>query len=221
MKKIKVILADDHAMIRDGIKSLLSKNKELVIAGEAKNGKEVLALYTTLAPDLVIMDISMPDMNGMDAAQLILQQNAEAKIIMLSMYDDEEYISRCMETGVKGYVVKNETGGELDHAVNTVLKGQNYFSPQVQKVIFNKYSSVVGKKNIKEQEVRLTSREIEIVQLISEGLTSPEMAEKLFISPRTVETHRANLMKKMGVKNSIELVKKAEKMGVYGNTDLR
>lgn len=214
MKKIKIILADDHAMIRDGIKSLLSKNKDLMIAGEAANGREVVALYHSVAPDLVIMDISMPDMNGMDAAQLILQHDGEAKIIMLSMYDDEEYISRCMESGVKGYVVKNETGGELDHAIKTVLKGQSYFSQQVQKVIFNQYSISVGKKNSKEPEVRLTSREVEIVQLIAEGLTSHEMAEKLFISPRTVETHRANLMKKMGVKNSIELVKKAEKMGV-------
>jgi Response regulator containing a CheY-like receiver domain and an HTH DNA-binding domain len=165
-------------------------------------------------PDLLILDISMPDVNGMEAARQILTDDPEAKIIILSMYDDEDYISRCMEHGVKGYVVKNETGGELDYAVRTVLKGQNYFSSQVQQVIFKKYSSNVTKKKQKEPEVKLTSREIEIVKLISEGMTSHQMADKLFISPRTVETHRANLMKKVGVKNSIELVKKVEKMGL-------
>ncbi len=214
MAKSKILIADDHAMIRDGVKALLSQNKEWQVIGEAVNGAEAISKYNTLKPDLLILDISMPDINGMEAAQKILTDDPEAKIIILSMYDDEDYISRCMETGVKGYVVKNETGGELDYAVRTVLKGQNYFSSQVQQVIFKKYSSNVTKKKQKEPEVKLTSREIEIVRLISEGLTSHQMADKLFISPRTVETHRANLMKKVGVKNSIELVKKVEKMGL-------
>jgi len=212
MGKAKILIVDDHAMIRDGIRSLLSKNKELVVAGEAENGNDAVTKYKSLEPDLLIMDISMPDMNGMDAAQQILKDNPDARIIILSMYDDEDYISRCMETGVKGYVVKNETGSELDYAVKTVLKGQNYFSSQVQQVIFKKYSNNVTKKKEKEPDLKLTSREVEIVKLISEGLTSNQMADSLFISPRTVETHRANLMKKTGAKNSIELVKLIEKM---------
>jgi DNA-binding NarL/FixJ family response regulator len=214
MSRAKILIADDHVMIRDGVKSLLSKNKELSVAGEASNGAEALEKYKSIKPDLLILDISMPDMNGMDAAEQILKVDPDAKIIILSMYDDEDYISRCMEYGVKGYVVKNETGSELDYAVNTVLKGQTYFSNQVQKVIFTKYSNTVSRKKQKDPEVKLTGREVEIVRLISEGFTSHQMAEKLFISPRTVETHRANLMKKAGVKNSIELVKKMEKIGV-------
>lgn len=208
------MIVDDHAMIRDGVKTLLSRNKEWIVVGEGVNGREAIAKYKSLKPDLVILDISMPDLNGMEAAHQIVLDDPDAKIIILSMYDDEDYISRCMEVGVKGYVFKNETSSELDFAVRTVLKGQNYFSSEVQGVIFKKYSSNVIKKKQKEPDIKITSREIEIVKLISEGMTSHQMADKLFISPRTVETHRANLMKKMGVKNSIELVKKVEKMGL-------
>jgi len=214
MQKSTILIADDHSMIRDGVKSLLTKNKELLVTGEATNGTQAILQYKDLKPDLLILDISMPDMNGMDVTQQILKDDPAAKIIILSMYDDEDYISRCMECGVKGYVIKNETGGELAHAVKTVLKGQTYFSSHVQEVIFKKYSNNVIKKKQKEPEVKLTSREVEIVKLISEGLTSFQMADKLFISPRTVETHRANLMKKVGVKNAIELVKKTEKLGL-------
>jgi DNA-binding NarL/FixJ family response regulator len=214
MTKHKILIADDHAMIRDGIKTLLKQNKSYEVAGEAVTGKEAVEKYRALHPDLLIMDISMPELNGMEAAREILHEDPNARIVMLSMYDDEDYISQCMEYGVKGYVVKNETGSELDYAVKTVLKGQNYFSQQVQQAIFKKYSSNVVRKKHREPEIKLTAREIEILKLISEGWTSPQMAEKLFISPRTVETHRANLMKKTGAKNSIELMKKAQALGM-------
>ena len=214
MDKSRILIADDHSMVRDGIKTLLKQNKSYEVAGEAVNGREAREMYKLLKSDLLIMDISMPDLNGMEVAREILQEDPEARIVMLSMYDDEDYISLCMEYGVKGYVVKNETGSELDYAVKTVLKGQNYFSKQVQQVIFKKYSNNVIRKKSKEPEVKLTTREIEILRLISDGLTSHQMAEKLFISPRTVETHRANLMKKTGSRNSIELMKKAQLMKI-------
>src|SRR4051812_38308498 len=139
MYKSKILIADDHSMIRDGVKTLLSKNKDLEVAGEASSGHDAVEKYFELKPDLLILDISMPDMNGMEVAQRILGERPDAKIIILSMYDDEDYISRCMEHGVKGYVVKNETSEELDYAVKTVLKGQSYFSSQVQQAIFEKY----------------------------------------------------------------------------------
>jgi DNA-binding NarL/FixJ family response regulator len=156
----------------------------------------------------------MPDMNGMEVSKAILSNHPAANIVILSMYDDEDYISRCIEYGVKGYVIKNESGSELDFAIRSVLSGKNYFSRQAQDVIFRKYSQNVTKKKQQEGSVKLTNREIEIVRLISEGLTSQEMADKLFISPRTVETHRANLMKKLSVKNAIELVRKAEQLNL-------
>lgn len=214
MPKHKILIADDHAMVRDGVKNLIQQNKDLTVIGEARSGNETLELYDKLQPDLLIMDISMPDMNGMEVSRSILARNPNANIVILSMYDDEDYISRCLEYGVKGYVVKNESGSELDYAIKSVLQGKNYFSRQAQDVIFKKYSQNVSKKKTKEDTVNLTKREIEIIRLIADGLTSQQMADRLFISPRTVETHRANLMKKLSVKNAIELVKKAQQLNL-------
>jgi DNA-binding NarL/FixJ family response regulator len=214
MPKHKILIADDHAMVRDGVKNLIQQNKELMVIGEARSGNETLELYDKLQPDLLIMDISMPDMNGMEVSRAILARNPNANIVILSMYDDEDYISRCLEYGVKGYVVKNESGSELEYAIKSVLQGKNYFSRQAQDVIFKKYSQNVSKKKQKEDTVNLTKREIEIIKLIADGLTSQQMADRLFISPRTVETHRANVMKKLAVKNAIELVKKAQQLSL-------
>jgi DNA-binding NarL/FixJ family response regulator len=211
MHKHKILIADDHSMVRDGVKNLIHQNKDLVVIGEARSGNEALELYEKLRPDLLILDISMPDMNGMEVSRAILAKNPQANIVILSMYDDEDYISRCLEYGVKGYVVKNESGSELDFAIRSVLQGKNYFSRQAQDVIFRKYSQNVTRKKDQDNAIKLTKREVEIIRLIAEGLTSQQMADKLFISHRTVETHRANLMKKMEVKNAIELVKKAQK----------
>jgi DNA-binding NarL/FixJ family response regulator len=212
MSKYQILIADDHAMVRDGLRNLIRQNKDYSVIGEAKSGNEALDLYDSLKPDLIILDISMPDINGMEVSKEILDKNPEAGIIVLSMYDDEEYVSRCLELGVKGYVVKSESGSELDYAIKSVLLGKNYFSRQAQDVIFKKYSQTVGKKKQREELIKLTKREIEIIKLIADGLTSQQMADKLFISPRTVETHRANLMKKVGVRNAIELVKKVQSL---------
>lgn len=214
MSKHKILIADDHAMVRDGVKNLIRQNKDLTVIGEAHSGNEALELFDKLQPDLLILDISMPDMNGMEVSRAILARNPNANIVVLSMYDDEDYISRCLEYGVKGYVVKNESGSELEYAIKTVLQGKNYFSRQAQDVIFKKYTQNVARKKNPEDNIKLTRRELEIIKLIAEGMTSQEMADKLFISHRTVETHRANLMKKIGVKNAIELVKKAQQLNL-------
>ncbi len=214
MPKYKILLADDHEMIREGIKMILKRNKDYEIVGEAVNGKEAIDQYKSLRPDLLIMDISMPVLNGMEASKEIIRTDSEAKIIILSMYDDEDYISQCIEYGIKGYVVKNESSKELDNAMKLVLEGCTYFSSRVQEVIVKKYTTIKTGQSKKETNFKLTTREKEIVKLIAEGMTSQIIADKLFISPRTVETHRANLMKKADVKNSIELVKKLEKLKV-------
>ena len=214
MQKFKVLIADDHAMIRDGVRNLIRQNKDLSVVGEATTGEETLTQFELNNPDLIILDISLPDKNGMEISREILTRNPNARIIILSMYDDEDYISRCLEYGVKGYVVKNESGSELDYAIRAVLSGKNYFSRQAQDVIFKKYSQHVARKKQREEIVNLTNRETEIIELIADGLTSQQMADKLFISPRTVETHRANVMKKIGVKNAVELIKKAQQFGI-------
>jgi DNA-binding NarL/FixJ family response regulator len=205
-----ILIADDHAMIRDGLKALLSQFSAYTVVGEASSGKQAIEMYGSLKPDLLILDVSMPDLNGMEVLKEIFQDHPAARVVIFSMYDGEDYISRCMELGVRGYVVKNESSDELLQAVKIVLSGNTYFSRQVQDVIFRKYSNNMGRKKQREEMIKLTQREIEIVKLISEGFTSQQMADKLFISPRTVETHRANLMKKVGVRNAIELVKKLE-----------
>lgn len=214
MCKADILIADDHAMIRQGVRSLLSRNEQWHVVGEAVNGREAIEHYNDLKPDLIILDISMPEVNGMDVAQKILRDHEDAKIIVLSMYNDDDYISKCMEHGVRGYVVKSETGGQLEEAVETVLRGEVYFSNEAQKAILKRYSNTLAKKKTTEISVRLTAREIEIVKLIGEGMTNQQMADRLFISQRTVETHRANLMKKVGVKNAIELVRKVERLGL-------
>ncbi len=212
MTKSKILIADDHEMIREGIKMLLKKNKDYQVIGEAVNGREAVNKYFLLKPDIIVLDISMPEQNGMEAAKEIIAGDASALIIILSMHDDEVYISQCIDIGVKGFVVKSESGKELDLAIQAVLDNRSYFSSRVQEVIVKKYTTA-SKRN-REIKIQLTKREIEIVKLIAEGLKSHQIADKLFISPRTVETHRANLMKKVEANNSIELIKKLEALGI-------
>ena len=212
MTKCKILIADDHEMIRQGIKMLLKKNKDYHIIGEAVNGCEAVNKYFSLKPDIIILDISMPEQNGMEAAREIISRDDKALIIILSMHDDEVYISQCIEIGVKGFVVKSESGKELDLAIQAVLDTGSYFSNRVQEVIVKKYTT--ASKQRSKQKIKLTKREIEVVKLIAQGLKSHQIANKLFISPRTVETHRANLMKKVEANNSIELIKKLEAMGI-------
>lgn len=207
----KVLIADDHAIMRDGIRSIIARMQSMKVVGEACTGAEAVSKFDALSPDLLILDISMPEKNGMEVANEILKHAPEANIIILSMYNDEDYINRCLELGVKGYVVKSESGTELENAIQSVMEGKNYFSSQVQEVVFRKYSQNVNRKH-REPVIKLTNREAEIIKLISEGLTSQEMADKLFISPRTVETHRANLLKKVGVKNAMELVNRVQQL---------
>jgi DNA-binding NarL/FixJ family response regulator len=207
----KLLIADDHAILRDGIRSLIMRMRHVKIVGEAANGQEAIDKFRDLKPDLLILDISMPDINGMEVARVVLESSPDANIIILSMFDDEDYINRCLELGVKGYVAKNESGEELELAIESVLEGKKYFSSQIQKVIFGSHSLNVNRLAQREK-IKLTQREMEIIQLISEGLTSQEMADKLFISPRTVDTHRANLLKKLAVKNSMELINKVDQL---------
>ena len=212
MDKFNVLVVDDHDLFREGIKTLLRKIKNIQLAGEARNGTEAVEMYKKVRPQLVLLDISMPDINGIEVVKEIIAFDPLASIIILSMHDDEDYVSGCINAGVKGYVLKSESGTELKHAMELVLQGHNYFSNRAQDVMLSKIKQSDSKKKAVSDEAHITQREIEILNLIVQGMTSNEMAEKLFISIRTVETHRANIMRKLGVKNAVELVKEAIKL---------
>jgi DNA-binding NarL/FixJ family response regulator len=211
MKKVKIILVDDHSLIRHGIRTYLSdKPDEFEVIAEAHNGEEALHLAELHRPDVVLMDISMPGMNGMQTSEKMLALLPEVRILILSMHLDPQFIQECLTLGVQGYLFKSVGKEELQEAVRTIMEGDTYFSPEVREVVMQIYTHSLKKKkqDLSAPDFTLTNREKEVVQLLMDGKTSQEIADKLFISPRTVDTHRANLMQKFKTKNTIELIKK-------------
>ena len=210
---ISLIIADDHKIFRDGIISLLENESGIKVSGEAGNEDELFAQLATAQPDLVLMDISMGATNGIDATERIKQLYPEVRVLALSMHSESSYILKMLEAGASGYLLKDSGSREMIAAIRTVASGDTYFSQLVSQTLMSHLS---GAKKIKEkmQGVPLTKREIEVLQLIAEEYSNPEIAEKLFISIRTVDTHRRNLLEKLGVKNTAGLVKNAIKLGL-------
>lgn len=211
-KKINVFLVDDHQIVRDGIKSLLLDSSEISIAGEALNGKELMEKIENARPDVILMDISLPDISGIELTKQITQQFPEIKIVILSMYTQEEFITNSIASGAKGYLPKNTTQQELLNAIITVYNGKEYYNDTVSKIILENYISTVRKSKEAEEgkdEENLSVREKQILKLYVEGMTNQQIADKLFISIRTVESHKNHIMQKLGVKSTVELVKYA------------
>lgn len=204
--KIKIILADDHELVRGGIKSLLEINPSFEVIAEVNTGKELIDLLDEVLPDIILTDISMPDMSGLEAVALLLHINPNLKFIMLTMHDDPEYILNSVEIGAKGYLLKNMGLKELQTAIITVANGGKYFNQQISALMIDSLST---NKKPKENIPELTAREIEILKEVVNGLSTKLIADKLNISARTVETHRLHLMKKMMTQNTAELVRKA------------
>lgn len=216
-KVIKIILADDHLLVRNGIKSLLLEDDSLDVIGEAANGKEALELAKETQPDLLIIDVRMPIMDGIEAAGRLKDFAPNTKSIVLSMHDSEEYILKSIKAGASGYLLKDTGKEEFLKAINTVYNGGKYFSGDISNVIVSNYlqNSSVSNQIAKppKNSLGLTKKEIEILSLILSGMTNTEISDKLGKSKRTIETHRFNLMKKMNVKNLIELSSKAKELG--------
>jgi len=206
-EKKKIIIVDDHDMFRAGVRVLLNNTKSIEVVGEAKNGQEFLNLLNSLVPDVVLMDISMPVMDGIEATRLGLKQNPNLKVLALSMYGDEEYYFKMVRAGVKGFVLKSSGIGELEKAIVEVSNNGNYFSNELLRQIISNFNEENQKKDVANSVVNsLSNRETQILKLIVEGLSSNEIAEKLNISLPTVKTHRSNLLNKTMCNNSASLI---------------
>jgi DNA-binding NarL/FixJ family response regulator len=214
-KKISVLVADDHAIVRGGIISLLSLSEEFEVVGEAENGRDAVDLVLSKDPDVVLMDIGMPILNGLEATRQIKQHSPQVKVLVLSGYDNDEYILQVIHSGANGYILKSSFVEDLYAAIRSVKNGQAFFSPSVSKIIIDSYvnrpSSTGGmKKGLRP----LTTREREILQLIAEGHLHQNIANRLSISVRTVDTHRNNIMKKLDLHDTASLVTYAIKNGI-------
>jgi DNA-binding NarL/FixJ family response regulator len=197
-KKYRVIIADDHSLFRQGLKLILMELNDIEVIADVPNGKELVEIAGILEPDLVIMDINMPFLNGIEASKILARDHPVIKILVVSMYGDEQYYNSVIENGVKGFILKDADNSELKTAVRDILNGKTYFS---QELLLRLIRSKQTPAN-----VNLTSREQEILELICQGLGTAEISAKLFLSDRTIENHKANLFAKTGCKNSLSLV---------------
>jgi len=204
VKTPDIIIVDDHLIFRQGLKSLITAEKFAHVIGEASNGKEFIELLSHLKPDLVLMDIDMPHMNGMEATQKALELLPDLKIIIFTMFSDEEYYYKMIDLGVKGFILKSSGINELDKAIQDVMMGESYFSNELLRKIINNF----GRKNISKpvDNASITSREMEILQQICFGFNNEEIGQKLFISSKTVKSHRSNLLEKTKCKNTPGLI---------------
>lgn len=209
---IRVVLADDHVFVRDGIKSLLENEANIEVVGEATDGLEALSIVKTLNPDLLILDIRMPNLTGIEVVEKLRSENNLVKIVMLSMHESEEYVLKSIKAGADGYLLKGSSKEEFLKAVYTIANGGKYFSGDISSILIGQLSNplaAVETKQSLDEELMITKREKEILKLLLSGKGNKEIAEALEISKRTAEVHRFNLMKKLKVKNLMELSNKA------------
>ena len=211
---IKVFLADDHTVIRDGLRLLLEAQADITVVGEAADGRETLRQVKRLRPDVVIMDITMPDLNGIEATQQIRGSCPATRVVILSMHANKEHISRALQAGADGFVVKESAGKEVVEAVISVHSGHPYLSRRISETLIEDYVYRRKAAQDKSPLESLSPREREILQLVVEGKTSAEIGEILYLSPKTVETYRSRLMEKLSVKNLPDLVKFAIHQGL-------
>jgi len=214
MRKINVLIVDDHAIVRDGICSLLALAGDMEVVGEAANGREGLEKARQLLPDVILMDMAMPIMGGLEAIRRIRKEFSEIKILILTQYDDKDHVFPVIQAGANGFISKTAASSELISGIRAIFAGESYLSPSIAKLFVEDYQRVALKEDIKNHYEQLTDREREILKLVVEGYKTQQIAEMLTITPKTVEGHKTSLMNKLGIHNTIELVKYALRRGI-------
>jgi two-component system response regulator NreC len=212
MDTVRIILADDHAVLRDGVRMVLESQAGFKVVGTADNGADAVELAGDLQPDIAVLDVAMPNMNGLEATREIIQRCANTRVVILSMYDNEEYLREALRAGASAYVLKRAAAKELVSAIQTVRQGQSYLDPALTRTLISDYVRQV--ERVDEAPDSLTDRELEVLKLVAEGFTNRQIALKLTISIKTVQTHRANLMDKLNLHDRTELVRYAIRRGL-------
>jgi two-component system, NarL family, response regulator NreC len=215
---IKVLLADDHEIFRDGLRTLIEKEAGMEVVAEAENGRKIIKLAEKLSPDVIVMDITMPDLNGIEATRRIIAGKPHVKVIALSMHSDRRFVLGMLEAGAAGYLLKDCAFGELANAIRQVAAGNSYLSPKIADVVVKEYLNR-GSQSASAGGAKLTSREREILQLLAEGLPTREIAGHINLSIKTIETHRRNIMEKLNMRSVAELTKYAVREGLVALND--
>ena len=210
---IKILLADDHKITRDGLKALLENQKNMTVVGEADNGRRAVRLAAELKPDVVVMDINMPELNGIEATRQIVAELPGTRIIALSMYSDKRYVVGMLKAGVSGYLLKNCAFDELVAAISSVMNSQNYMSQKIAGTVMKEYATILEASDSSPASL-LSAREREVLQLIAEGMKTKDIADRIHVSVKTVETHRQQIMRKLNVTSIAELTKIALREGL-------
>jgi two-component system response regulator NreC len=208
-QKIGILIADDHTLLRSGIRALLEDEPDMAIVGEANDGREAVRLATQLKPNVILMDIAMPLLNGLEATRQIKREHPEINVLVLTMYDHEEYFRQMLEVGASGYIIKKAAASELVAAIRAAHNGEAVLSPAITRLLLEDYLNRDSLTKEEEDPNALSSRESEVLQLIAEGKTSREIAEILHLSVKTVQSHRTNLMQKLGLHDRGDLIKYA------------
>ena len=214
MTKIRVLVTDDHAIVRDGICALLALTGDIEAVGEATNGREALEMVRKVAPDVVLMDIAMPLMDGLEATRRIHKEFPQTKVIVLTQYEDREYVLPVIEAGASGFVSKTAAASELTSAIRSVYRGDSFLSPSIARLLVEDYREMAKAGRSRDMSEQLTGREREILKLLAEGHSTHEIAQMLVISPKTVERHKTNLMAKLDIHNRLDLFKYALRKGI-------
>lgn len=211
---IRILLADDHTVVRDGLRALLEKQPDMTVVAEASDGRDSIRLAEEQSPDVVVMDIGMPSLNGIEATRRILAANPRTAVVMLSMHQDESYVLRSLKAGAKGYLLKDSLRGDVIDAIRTVAQGRSFLTRKVRLMLQEDYVLQMESRGLEDSYDLLTDREREVLHMVAEGKSNKEVAGLLNISPTTVETHRAHILQKLGIHSVPELILYAVRKGI-------